>query len=73
MLNIGFICDNENIFLWANACKPVVGLLQERFPGAENVNKLLWKIVSAHGPEAATDASGHDDTVVVTHHGISIG
>jgi len=72
VLYVRFIGDNENIFLPANAGESVIRLLQQRLAGAEDVNELLGIIVSAHGPEAATDASGHDDTVVVTHHGISV-
>jgi hypothetical protein len=42
--------------------------LNERATHAEDVVKLLGKRRATHGPKAASDATRHDDTIILVVH-----
>ena len=56
---------HDDVPLRDDACKALVGLLQERLAQAEKVNKLLGASHAALWPEAAPDATRHDDAIVI--------
>ena len=51
-----------------DACKALVGLLQERLAHTEEVDKLLGALHSALWPETASYATRHDDAIVILFH-----
>ena len=56
---------HDDVFLGDDSLVPVVGEPQEGFPLRREVQELFRFPRPADGPEAGTDASGHDYTVIV--------
>ena len=46
-------------------CDAVVGLLQQRASGSEEVDKLFGAVCAAHGPESFTLTAGQNHAVIV--------
>jgi hypothetical protein len=46
----------------------VIGLLQQGLSGSQNIQKLFGVLGSAHGPKPRTNASGHNNGIMVLTH-----
>ena len=59
---------DDDVFAWTNAFKTAEGALQHRLPRTQDIEELFGVVGFANGPEAASVAASHDDTVVVLVH-----
>jgi hypothetical protein len=59
----------QYIFLRAYRQKTIIRHLNKRSTDSQNIVKLFWESSAAHRPETASDATRHDDAVVLVVHG----
>ena len=61
--------DDEEVFGRNRLREPFVGLTDERFARAQNIEKLLGHVLTASWPESGADTARHDDAVGGVRHG----
>lgn len=64
-LPVGGIRHDQEVLRRDDRRKTFERMADEALPRAQNIEKLLGKVVSAGRPEAAADSSGHDDAVAI--------
>ena len=57
---VTLLCDHQNVLGRNHAVESVKSHLNERFPGAKNVQKLFGLRFTTHRPETAANAASHD-------------
>ena len=59
---------DEKVLGGDDFCKAFVSVVDKRFSRSQYVEELFGHRLPALGPEARTDAAGHDDTIFVACH-----
>src|SRR5581483_5650032 len=62
------IGDDVNIFFRANLKESLVCILYEGFAGTKYIQELFRVRCSANRPKTASDATGHNDSIVIFVH-----
>ena len=69
---IQHVGHDQHVLNWHQRTKSVYRHLQQTAPCTKEVKELLWFVVSAERPKAATDTSSHNYTIIVLFHVIII-
>ena len=62
---VGLIGHHEEVLVGDDGTETLVSTADKAFSCAKDIEELLGIVVFAERPKAATDATGHDDAVVV--------
>ena len=60
-----YVGNDKDVFCWNYLAISVESQLQKRVPGSEKIEELFGLVLAAIWPKSASDATGHNNAVVI--------